>query len=313
MTGGGTADLAFGFEGSFLGSVTDTGTDGNPDYYGFGRDPTLTEASLDNVLQRLNQGNATFSVESVNDNFEGAVTIEAVVSDAVFGEVEDLVFNGTDGSGDKTIVGGRPQSFKIYAGIDYLDGTTERVLEGAIVTDFEIRYQQDGKNRFTLTCLYADESSNTTITPSSVTTAADGDYSTAHDFDLSIDTVTVPKLQSATLSISNIARFQRDGNPTPADIVVAQPTASLETTGIYDGPTRLELALGASGATSTEDRVNSVGATLTLSSAATTISTYNLAKCTPGTYGWSDLISGDADLVENVSWNVDGEPAVSVA
>ncbi|QLH78673.1 hypothetical protein HZS55_15865 [Halosimplex rubrum] len=314
MTGAGAASLAFGFEDTFLGSVTDGDSDGNADYYAFGRDPTEQDVSLDNMLQRMHEPDSVWSVESVKDNFEGAFGVEAVINADVFPKVEDIVFNDTDGSGNKAIVAGRPQSAKIYAGIDYLDGTTERVLEGFIPVDFTpFDYTQDGKVRYTLSGIYGAESTNTSITPSSVTQASEGSHAAAQDFDLSIDTTSIPMLQSSSLSISNIARFQRDGNPTPADAVIAQPEASLESTGIYSGPNRLERALGGADATSTQDRLDGVAATATIKNNGTVISTYNLQTVTPATYEWSDLIAGDTDTTENVQWNVGGEDAVTVA
>jgi len=307
MTGAGSGSLAFGLEDSFLGSVT-----GGPDYYGFGRDPTLSEASIDNMLQRMPEAGSVWSVESVKDNFEGAVTVEAVVNADVFPSVEDIVFNGTNGSGDKAIVAGRPQTATVFTGVDYLDGTTERALEGCIPQSFSIDYTQDGKVRYTLGMLYADESSNTSITPSSVTTASEGSHAAAQDFSLDISGTSIPKLQSATLSIDNIARFQRDGNPTPADVVVGRPQATLETTGIYSGPSRLERAYGSASATSPQDRLDGVAATVGIANDGTTISTYNLATVSPATYDWSDVIS-ESDTTEPITWNVDGEDAVTVA
>jgi len=55
MTGAGSATLAFGYEGSFFGSITDEDGDGSADYYKFGRDPTEQDVSLDNQLQRLHE------------------------------------------------------------------------------------------------------------------------------------------------------------------------------------------------------------------------------------------------------------------
>jgi len=288
MTGAGTADLAFAKESTFLGSLS-----GAPDYYKFGRDPTLDEASLDNVLQRMREPDAVWDVESVKDNFEGAVTVSAVINAAVLPDVEDLVFNDTDGSGNKIISAGRPQTGRIFAGVNYLDGTAERVLRGTIPESFSIQYQQDGKGRFSLSMLYADEEKNTSITPSSPTGPADGGHVAATDMDFLIGGTSISKLQSATLSIASIARFQRDGDPTPADVVVASPTATLETTGIYSGDSRLERALGSSGATDAED--------------------YSFSRAKPATYDWQDLVAGDADLTEVVTWNVSGTDAVSVS
>lgn len=50
MTGAGTGDLAFAFEDSFLGAATDSDDDGTPEYYGFGRDPTLNDLDRKSVV-----------------------------------------------------------------------------------------------------------------------------------------------------------------------------------------------------------------------------------------------------------------------
>jgi hypothetical protein len=308
MTGAGSATLAFGLESSFLGSIS-----GAPDYYAFGRDPTEQDVSLDNQLQRLHEPDSVWSVESVKENFEGAFGVKAVVNAATFPNVEDLVFNGTDGSGNKIIVSGRPQSATIYVGVDYLDGTTERALEGFIPTEFTIDYSEDDQVRYTLTGIYAQETTATSITPSNITSASTGGTAASHDFDLSIDTTSISKLQSASLTISNIARFQRDGGPTPADIVVAQPEALLQSTAIITGPSRLERALGSAGATTTEDRIGGVAATVSIDNDGTKVSDYNFATVKPTTYGWQDVVAGDSDTTETVEWHVDGENAVTVS
>jgi len=306
MTGAGSATLAADLEDSFLGTVA-----GSP--FKFGRDPTEQDVSLDNQLQRLHEPDSVWSVESVKENFEGAFGVEAVVNAATFPNVEDLVFNGTDGSGNKAIVSGRPQSATVYVGVDYLDGTTERALEGFIPTEFTIDYNEDDQVRFTLTGIYAQEATATSITPSNITGPSTGGTAASHDFDLSIDTTSISKLQSASLTISNIARFQRDGGPTPADIVVAQPEATLQSTAIITGPSRLERALGSAGATTTEDRIGGVPATISIDNDGTTISDYNLATLKPTNLGWSDVVAGDSDTMETVQWHVDGDNAVTVA
>jgi len=313
MTGAGAASLAFSFEDGFMGALTDEDSDGSTDYTAFGRDPTLSEVSLDNALQRLNEPGSVWSVESAKANFEGAVTVEGVIDTTTFPDIEDIVFNATDGSSNKILSAGRPQSATIFTGIDYLSGTTERALSGCIPQSFSIDYSEDSLNRFTLSMLYADEEKNASITPTNITQPSDGDSSASHDFDVSIDGTSMSMLQSATLAIDNISRFQRDGSPTPADAVIGAPAATLDTTGIYTGPSELELAYGGSGVSSPQDRMTGVPATVTIDQNGSNISTYNLSKVKPATLGWSDVVSADADMTEPVTWNVDGEDAVTVS
>jgi len=302
MTGAGSGSLAFGKEDTFMGSLT-----GGPDYWQFGRDEDITELSLDNQIERLREAEAVESVESVRQNFEGAVGISAVVSSDTFGDVEDLVFN----DGGAGFVPGRPQSAKIYAGVDYLDGTTERALEGCIPTDFALSYEQGGLVRFSVSFIYATETPGTSITPASVTAVSSGTSAAFHDFSLDVDGATVTKLQSAELSISNISRFQYGATgPTPVDAVIAAPETELTTEAIYTGPSRLELALGSSDATAPEDRITPTTASLDLNVDGTAVSSYDLGDVKPATQSWADVI-GEADTTESITFNADGGVTVA--
>lgn len=310
MPGAGAGSLAFGHEQSFLGDLT-TDTDSNPEYWQFGRAESITELSLDNELQRLDEAGAVESVESMKTAFSGALSVEATISSDVHDAVEDMVFNGAG-----QFEAGRPQTSKVFVGIDYLSGTTERVLSGAIPTDYTITYSEGGLLTYSVSLLYADEERSTSHTPSGVTTVSDGTSAAWHSLDFTLDgTPQTSKLQSLTLSISNIARFQRGGDgPTPVDAVIAAPETTLDMTATYDTEDRLDLAYGGSSTTSPKDRIEGVAASLDIAVDGTSVSTYDLAKVTPATQDWSDVInSGDTDATDPTTFNVDGEPAVSIA
>lgn len=307
MTGGGSGSLAFGKETEFKGAL-ETDANDDPEYWQFGRDETITDLSLDNQLQRLEAADAVESVESVKQNFEGAVAVEAAISADTFNDVEDLVFN----DGGAGFVAGRPNSAKIYAGVDYLDGTTERELVGCIPTDFTpVAYEQGGMATFSITFLYATENLDTTITPSNVNAVSSGTSAPFHAITVDIDGTTVSKLQSAEISISEISRFQYgQAGPEPVDAVIASPTTELSTDAIYSGPDRLELALGGANATSPQARVDAVSGTVDINVDGTAVSTYDLADLTPATETWSNVIATD-DTTEQVTFNSDGGVTVS--
>ncbi|QLG47894.1 hypothetical protein [Natrinema halophilum] len=308
MTGGGAASLAFGKEQSFKGSLVDSDSDGTPEYWAFGRNPTVTELDLDRALERLTEGDQAESVESLATNLEGAFAVETVISSDVHGDVEDIVFNDA-GTGFKA---GRAVSSRVFAGIDYLDGTCERELIGCIPLEYSISYTQDGTLTYSLSMGYADEKTATSLTPSSVNQVSDGTSAAAHSFQLDVDGTTVTKLQEAELSITNISRFQRGPSPIAVDAVLARPETELTADAIFSGPSRLELAYGSSGSTSTQDRMSSVAGTITITIDGTALSTYNLAKLKPDTYSWNDLISdGDTDMTDSTTFNVDGGVTIS--
>jgi len=310
MTGAGSATLAFGKESSFLGSVTDDDSSGNPSYYSFGRNPTVQNLSLDNQLQRMREAGTIESVESVKQGFEGAFAVQAVVNAATFDQVEKVVFNDS-GSGFTT---GRAQPAEVLAGVEHLANTGTntkiRALKGVIPTDFEISYQEGGMVTYTLTCIYADEQDGSS--PTDLTTPTGGDDAAFHDFSLDIDGTTVSKLQSATLSFSTLYKFHRGASsPTPVDAVLASPETSLNSEAIYEGADRLELAYGSAGVTTPQDRLSGVSATADITVDGTAVSTYNLSSIKPATYDWNSLLEGETDTTDPVSWHVNG--GVSVA
>jgi len=299
----GAATLAFGVESSFK---TLSGT---PNWTAFGRDERVTELSLSNQLQRFRDAGQVEFSESVAQNFEGAFAVTAVISNDTHGTVEsDIVFNGagqfTDGNSNAL------NSVQVAAGIDFLNGTAERLMRGCIPLSYEIAYQQGEPVEYTLTMAYAEEDKNTgSVTPSSITQATTGSTAAFHGTTLTLDGGVPEKLQSATLSVENIGRFQRGASRVPLDATPAGPEATLTTEAIYDdGETYLDYALGGSAATSVQDSVDALTGTNTLelqTAGGTTISTYTMDRLKPRDYEWSNLVAV-GDMTEPVTFDVNG-------
>ena len=191
---------------------------------------------------------------------------------------------------------------------DYLDGTAERELLGCTPVEYSVSYEQGGMTTYSLSMLYADETESASITPTDVTQVSDGSSVPFHGTTLTIDGVDVTKLQSATLSISNIARFQRGGETTPVDAVIAAPETTLDMSAIFSGPEkRLDLAYGGGGVSEPQDQLSSVSASLALTSkGGTSVATYSLPKLKPDSYSWADLIDAETDLTEPTTFHVNG-------
>ncbi|MFW6435298.1 MAG: hypothetical protein ACOCY1_02855, partial [Halovenus sp.] len=130
---------------------------------------------------------------------------------------------------------------------------------------------------------------------------------------LDIDGTTIDDLQSATLSYSNLYRYQRGTSTEPIAAVLGKPEASMDVTAIFRGPERqLELAYGSSGDTTPADRLDSVSAEFDITVQGDTVSTHELPDIKPDTYSWSDVINdGDTDHTEDVTYNIDGQVSVS--
>ncbi len=313
MTGAGSPELAFGKESTFKGSLVDEGGDGTDDYWAFGRNQRVLDLELQNQLQRMRDAGHVEAVNSLAGNVEGAFGVQAVVSNDTQDAVHDIVFNDTDGSGNRVFSPGRAASGRIFAGINYLDGTAERELIGCIPTEYSVDWNQGQAATFTLTMMYADEEENPSITPSSITTPTDGSEVPHHGGDLTVDAGSVQKLQSATLSISNIARYHRGASRVAEDAVIAAPETTLDFNAIITTTDYLDLAYGGGGTdvSSTQDAVDAVDGSLSLSAVGSTVATYGLSKIKPDTDGWGDLVSADNDATEDVSAHVNGGISVS--
>lgn len=303
MTGGATGTLLFGKEDTFKGSVIDSDSSGNPDYYSPGRNPTITDGpELSHQLQRMRQENDVESVESIAQNLEGAFGIEATVSADTFDDLRDIVFN--DGTGSE-FVAGRANTSRWYVDVNYLDGTVERELVGCVPTDMTIAWTQGGNVRVSITFVYATENTDVTA-PTDVTRASNGSSAAFHDASLSVDTVTTTKAQSWTLSISNIARLQYGESREALDAVIAAPQTGLDLTSVITEEDQLDHAYGNSGSTSPDDQIPGVSASFDIGAFGTNVATFSLSNVTPATYSWGEVITADADTVESTSYQVNG-------
>jgi len=308
MTGAGSAvGPIFGHEDSFMGSLVDSDSDGTPDLFAFGRNTTLTELDLQNQLEDLSEGDAVWDVGSVKQNFEGAVGIEATVASDVHNEVEKIPFN----DGGTAIKQGLASSARIFVGVTSPSGTAERTLYGCIPTEYSITYEQGGMVTYSLTMLYADEEPGSSPDLTTATRVTDDSSVPFHGFSVSIDGTTVTDEQSVTLTISDIARFQRGSSPTPNRAVIASPSATLDVEAIFTGPSRLDIARGASTG-KLPDTVDSVSGSITLDANGTTVSTYNLSGLSPDTYSWNEVLS-DEDTTDQIQFNITDKQAVKIA
>lgn len=305
MTGAGSGELIFGHEGEFANSIVDSDSDGTPDLFAFGRNPSITELSLDNQLQELREGDAVWSQESVKQNFEGAIGVEATVSADVHDEVEKIVFNDA-GTGMKA---GLASSARVFVGAQYPTGKATEEYLGCIPIEYEVSYEQGGMVTYSLSMAYADQRPDPTTDLTTATRVSDGSSVPFHGFELQVDGTTVADLQSASLSLSDIARLQYGTSPTANRGVIANPSAELTANALFSTPDRLDMARGAADS-APPDTLSSVTGTITLTADGTTVSTYNLSKLKPATHNWNQVLAPD-DTADETQFNVDGEVTVA--
>ena len=298
MTGAGSATVAFGKESSFQGSLS-----GAPDYYLPGRNITVEEIEASNALERLSLPDQAESVESIAGNFETGLSVSWAMSSDRVSDVQDIIFN----SSGTSFTNGQAATSAWFLGLDHLSGTSERALDGVFPTEYTLEYSEDS-NTLTesLTLVAADESENTSTTPSGINSAGAGTTVPFHGAQLDIDGTTITALSSFTLTISNIAQPITGASRHPLDAVIAGPETTLDFDAtMKDGPQTLDYAYGSSGSSTTQDSVGGVSGTITASVGGTTATTFDLSEVTPDTNSWSDLVA-QANAGEPVSAHVNG-------
>ena len=300
MSGAGSATVAWAAEQSYLGGVSGTPTYRNP-----GTNVQVQTGELNRNLLRLVLPGDVESDDYLAQQIEGQLAVQFVMTDDEF---HRLVFNDSFTG----FTSGTVNSAEWYLGVDHLNGTTERQIKGWVPATAEISYSGATEAvTVTLTGPYGAEEQNTSITPGTITGRSTGSEVPGHGAALDIDGTRVTKLQSATQSIQGISRLIRDSNdPKPVTAVAGNVQTDIQLSAVYDGSDLYDLALGSSGATTIEDDVDSVpGSVAFEDSAGNSVADYSYSTVAPETYGWSDLVSNDADLTETVTFFASGVTA----
>ncbi|WP_265112281.1 phage tail tube protein [Halosolutus halophilus] len=298
MTGAGSAlPVAFAIEETFMGAIVDQDSDGNPEFYVPGYNPTVEELDLQRELQRIREPDSAFPLTSLTQTIEGAVSVSFDLATDTW---HDLVFS------NNTIEPGLRPSGRWYFGVDLASETPQRVTLGTIVTQVQIQYQQGQNVRVSLTMLYADEADETSteageFSATDVQKPSASDVYAHHGTTLTIDASTVETyLQSADLTISNIARFREGASVRPVDAVTDAVEPSLSTNATFTETSRRDLAYGGSTPAS---QLSEVDATLDFTNDAGTTIGYSLSL-KPENYAWNDLVEAETDLSDDINWHV---------
>lgn len=290
MTGAGSATVAFALEDDFA-----DGPGAESDWIQPGTDITVGNLSVENALQRVRNPDDPTPCGSREGNFEGAASVQFTLTGD---EWHDLVF-ADDGDALPNEPMAAPSSVW-YFGADLLDGDEARTPTGAIVGDAQVSYQQGGEVTVDLTILYADEPDDVDAPTEIQTPDCDAVY-TWHGTDLDIDDVGQSLLQTATLSLSNLARFRRGQGRHPHDAVVGAIEPSFSTDATFTERGQLELAYGG---TTPSETIDKADGTLTFENGNGDTIEYSLKGLQPTSYDWSNLVNPDEDLSEPVDYHV---------
>jgi hypothetical protein len=297
MTGAGSANVAFSIEQSF---ATLPGT---PTWIEPGKNIEIGNASLERSLTRARQPDDPRPAGSREGNREVALSVTFTMTDANF---HDLVFADAGTALASTTMLAPTATW--YLASDTLSSTQERFIQGAAVESVTWNYAQNEDVTVDLTIIggreYGGGDGDAPATPGTITQPTNDDIVTFSSTDFQIDSATVSKLQSLSLSISGLARFRRGQQQEPVDAVTGAYDPSLTVEAILEDGTRRELAYGSSGATAPEDRVSETSGTLSFSNPNGSVADYSLSGMQVTNYDWTNLVAPDTDITDPVEFDL---------
>lgn len=291
MTGAGSATVAWTPE-----EALGDGPGVDPTWRGF-IDVAVNDLSIDQALERSRYPDDPTPARSRARDFEGALG----VSFALAGEDwHELVF--ADGG---TALPNSPMavpSSTWYLGVDLPDSTTDaRTPTGVIVTGADVQFQRPDDVRVDLTMLYGFEPEDVDAPEAVEQPDKDAVYS-YHGTHLDVDGTSQSLMDTATLSLNNLARFRRGQSRHPFDAVTGAIEPSLSTDATYTESDQRDVAYGSTSAGGIE-MIDQVNAELSFENGLGEEIGYDMSGVQPTNYTWSDLV-GDTDLGEPVDYHV---------
>lgn len=302
MSGPGSTTVAYAEEsGGYL-----SGPAADPSYVLPGEDTSFDDLSIDNQLSAISAPDSTLPKRQLAGNFEGGFGASWTLNSMSPQPWHDLIFpRDSDGSGTRDAYDGDGSfpSSEWYVSVAQPDGTvTERVLQGVVITSVSWEWSPDSPPEVSMTGVYGNERSEAAVTPGTID-RPDGAVP-AHGATLTYATEDkAAKLQSATLSVENIAQLQRGASRFPVDVVEGAPQVELEIEKIYETSTQLEYAYETAGATqAASDTLDSASAALTFDYEGTTVADYTLSGTKPNSLGWNQVPPGeDENVTETIT------------
>lgn len=264
-----------------------------------GLDVQVGSLDLENALERVRESGNPTPIGSREGNLEGALSLTWTLTDDNW---HDLVF--ADGGTALPHEHMFAPSATWYFGADMPDGTTiPRFASGATTVDASVNYSQGGPVTVEQTIIYGDEPDDI-AEPTTIETPSEDQVYTWHGVSLDLDTQLQSLVQSATLSLSNLARFRRGGDRQPFDAVAGATEPSLSADVTLTEEDQRNLAYGGSTETRPADEIDAVSGQLALENGLGDTITYDLSKLQPTTYGWADLVAQDTDVSESTDFHV---------
>lgn len=297
MTGAGTSRVAFRAESSF-----NTPDDTN-DWILPGLNVSVGDFSIENNQQRNRKPDEVTPVGSRAGNFRGTLSLNF---DYTGDEWHALVpFSGAGES--LSGAGGAAPTAEFYLNTTALDDTdaqfeSDITVSGA-ATEAAINYQQGEPDTVDLTIDFGALSSESPA-DGDIVEPSNADVFTHHGTSISVGGRSQTGAQSATLTLSNLARRQEQQSREPLRYVVGAIEPSFSTDALFTEEDQLTAALGGS-TTSVADTISGeASAEFALSNGNGSTVTYELTQLDPQTYSWNALVDPETDLTEPVDYHL---------
>ncbi len=242
----------------------------------------LYKSSETDTSSTITPANQQVSVKTSSVDHEDA---EVVLYDGSGNELDRVPANSTEYQNTTTVNGTDIAAVRL-------------VRSGSAVTGETITVNDDVDGTGTDTDTSVD--TENVLTVSNIETPSKSEIVAWHDVDWEIDGVGVDKLQSLSLSLSNMARMQRGQSRKALEAVIGAYEPSLSAEAILEDGRQRSLAYGSATADEPLDSITETDTTITIGS----LNDLDVLGVQPTTYDWASLVAADEDITEPTDYHV---------
>lgn len=291
----GTSNVAFRQETSF------NEPDAEGTWYQPGMNIEVGDLSISNELQRNRHPDQVAPEGSREGNALGTASVSWDLTDDNFHDL--LPFE----NGSLVREGGPAPTAEWYFSTTALDDAGSQfsasvTAAGAAITQVDIQYQQGQNNRANATIEFGLLSDNSPG-DGEIVKPSNADIYTHHGTDLTVGTRGQSGMQSATLTLSNLARRQEHQERGPRNMVIGAVEPEFQSDAIFSEVDQLEAATGGS-TTSIGDLIDGEDGEFSLENGQAETISYGLKNMQPNNYQWAALVDADTDLTEPITYHV---------
>jgi len=295
MTGAGSSRVAFRAEASQFES-DDTAT-----WYQPGKNIQVENLSIDNQSTRKRDPDDVTPQGSREGTFVGQASLSWDLTDDNWHALLPLSSGSLSGPGD---LAPTAEWFFETTALDDTDAqfTESLTTSGAAIQQATLSYTEGQDVRVSVQIIFG-ALSDAAPAAGAITQPTVDDVFTHHGTTITVGGRSQTAAQSATLTLSNLARRQEQQERTPLRMLVGAIEPEFSTDAVFSEPDQLQAALGGS-TTSIGDLIDGeASGSFGLENGLGDTISYSLTDLDPVNYSWSNLI-GDTDLTEPITYHL---------